>query len=954
MKTLCRLKLTALLTLLLGFPLAWFAFSQQISETDSPIDRAAYQELAAREVMNVDDLESLIREARDWYAIITPPASDFILRQPVHPVIPFSWGHFPKDLPDVLGDRYEYEYSVPVYKLRAVEDRETRQLHFYGNDNEMLFTINAPGDYDPFQMLKARYPGLYSGRYPFSEVQSYEAMYDPARVELIVTLIPTEYVEYYLYAQAKVFEYQRSLKSEDEDGGGILMLMGGSGELRITGMTLQTNGTLLELSYPEEFTNTVDVFATQYLPEGVWLLIDSGLIPDGTNAITWLRESHKNFEVITFADGATDSDGDGFPDSHEFLLYGTDFDSDASYPVTVQGEIAYTGIETGAIHVLMIPEADDNWSMARAITLQGPGPFTSAPVANFAPYVLRAFRDPDGSGRYEQWKPVGEYPFSLYLEENVANIAIHVEDVPSIWGTLDYGGSVTGDVYVVAISEHEWDTTYHTTIPWVQAQGSLTGDPVHVSFPLSYTITGIPPGDYYVRAWIDENGDGQFNHMEEGGQFALDRIPISNRVTEVDFTIALDSVDDGIPDWWKMEHFAGPFSQGSGADDDPDGDGFTNSEEYNMASSPISTVRNGPQLAEALRRATLRVDIDDSENCGGSNDESQDRTAVFQVGQLEDVGYILSVEVEGVVENHNSNYDFVTVNDVYFFSSNNNLQECSNMAFKVESQEIIAISGGEIILRYDTIDSMYHVGAYAEMMEAAHVGTIQLEFDVLDWNPLMEDSENHYVAIISAPPNHFSTSLPRLDVGDTFTLDATVRITTNPEIPVNIADDICSQWKLRIFQNVIAHNDHRIIWTTNYVTATINPLPGYDPVEDEAPFLYAGHQVSLSVADSPADSLRPLWNPLGGQPNNPLTQIIRETTFATWLVAEHQDTSKRTYLKWVEWNVAYVVTYDVSASSVGTSLTVWSFDLLGHGDGMGAHVPSFTGFTETITEHPLP
>jgi len=56
MKTLRRLKLTTLHILSLGFPLAWLAFSQQTSKTESPIDIHAYQDLMAHQVMDVDDL----------------------------------------------------------------------------------------------------------------------------------------------------------------------------------------------------------------------------------------------------------------------------------------------------------------------------------------------------------------------------------------------------------------------------------------------------------------------------------------------------------------------------------------------------------------------------------------------------------------------------------------------------------------------------------------------------------------------------------------------------------------------------------------------------------------------------------------------------------------------------------------------------------------------------------
>ncbi len=217
-----RRKISTALVWILGLPLVWLALSQQSAETDSPIDPYAYHAVMERQIMDTADLDDLVRDERWIYERITPPFADFVLRQPVAPVIPFDWEHFPDNLPELLGDRYQYEYSVPVYKLRAVEDRQTRQLHFYEVPAEPLalqsgtgilpvdhvnhhlgseyplFSIPAPADYDPFAWLKSRYPGLYSGRYALSEIHAMEAQYDPARIELLVTLIPTDYVEHHL------------------------------------------------------------------------------------------------------------------------------------------------------------------------------------------------------------------------------------------------------------------------------------------------------------------------------------------------------------------------------------------------------------------------------------------------------------------------------------------------------------------------------------------------------------------------------------------------------------------------------------------------------------------------------------------------------------------------------------------------------------------------------------
>lgn len=65
-----------------------------------------------------------------------------------------------------------------------------------------------------------------------------------------------------------------------------------------------------------------------------------------------------------------------------------------------------------------------------------------------------------------------------------------------------------------------------------------------------------------------------------------------------------DSVGDGLPDAWRSAHFGGVVSGRSGADDDPDGDGLTNREEFaiggdpNVAEEPLAPffVQNGSKL----------------------------------------------------------------------------------------------------------------------------------------------------------------------------------------------------------------------------------------------------------------------------------------------------------------------------------------------------------------------
>jgi hypothetical protein len=96
----------------------------------------------------------------------------------------------------------------------------------------------------------------------------------------------------------------------------------------------------------------------------------------------------------------------------------------------------------------------------------------------------------------------------------------------------------------------------------------------------------LPAGDYYLRAFRDTDGNGFPDWFEAQGLHALNPVRLPPDVGTADIVLSDPDTDhDRLPDWWEMLHFNG---LGQLADDDPDKDGRTNEDEYDLACDPLN------------------------------------------------------------------------------------------------------------------------------------------------------------------------------------------------------------------------------------------------------------------------------------------------------------------------------------------------------------------------------
>jgi len=280
--------------------------------------------LAARTVSGVSDLAALFKAQQATYLRITPPASDFVLRQSCG-TVPFDPNGFPDDF--LNGLVAETNKGCLVYTVVVAEDPTTRETVFANSQGREIHAIAAATGYDPWWFLESIYPDLGSDKYSDAQVAWLKACYDPAHVQITVTLLPVVSISAYAAAVAD----EGAMASLALDG--VVPLMQFSGQvsnLQFTAIEVKTNGMLLTLAYPNNFTNRMDIFTCTNLLGAYWDLAATVNVGT-TNWIEWLDSSPPGLRFYTAGNADVDSDHDGIPDAREVFMYHTcptNWDSD--------------------------------------------------------------------------------------------------------------------------------------------------------------------------------------------------------------------------------------------------------------------------------------------------------------------------------------------------------------------------------------------------------------------------------------------------------------------------------------------------------------------------------------------------------------------------------------------------------------------------------------------------
>ncbi|NOY79436.1 MAG: hypothetical protein GXP31_00375 [Kiritimatiellaeota bacterium] len=157
--------------------------------------------------------------------------------------------------------------------------------------------------------------------------------------------------------------------------------------------------------------------------------------------------------------------------------------------------------------------------------------------------------------------------------------------VSGFWG----GVGNTGEAYDLSGAVLYTGRQPGSIVVQVFLNASFAGAPVRSvevvsSSRTSYTFANLPAATWYVRAFVDADGDFSPGPTEAAGTYPS-AVVLDSDVTGVDIALTdPDSDDDQLPDWWEQACFgnldAGPL-------DDPDDDGSSNLDEYAQGSNPL-------------------------------------------------------------------------------------------------------------------------------------------------------------------------------------------------------------------------------------------------------------------------------------------------------------------------------------------------------------------------------
>ena len=144
--------------------------------------------------VRLPELAAWFRAQQQWVLPIAPPTGSPFLQHGHPKALPFEPADFPLEMRQKLPGLVAYD--CPVYPIFLIEDPDTRATVILNMHGEPVHSIPPPPDFNPSAYAQEKFPGLGTD----AESSALLALYDPARIQIAVDLVPAEFYADYLAA----------------------------------------------------------------------------------------------------------------------------------------------------------------------------------------------------------------------------------------------------------------------------------------------------------------------------------------------------------------------------------------------------------------------------------------------------------------------------------------------------------------------------------------------------------------------------------------------------------------------------------------------------------------------------------------------------------------------------------------------------------------------------------
>lgn len=265
-------------------------------------------------ITSVYGLETLFVDQQRAFLPIAPPSEEVYLH-PYGRVLPVDWKEFPKEFARQMVAEMDAN-GFPIYRITIYEDPATRETVFLNAYGTEVYRLPPEKDYNPYAWQVDTFRITTT-----AELDSwYQWIYDPAHIAAEFLLIPeTFHADYEATLQELA---TRELLLEP-----ISMMM--SLPAVVTNLQLAIGNTgnetvEVEVGWPVEFTNRLEIYVASDLIAGDWQLALTNINTVGSSSYVW-EDTDTNLTKRMYAAGNADvdSDGDGIPDAREKYIFKT-------------------------------------------------------------------------------------------------------------------------------------------------------------------------------------------------------------------------------------------------------------------------------------------------------------------------------------------------------------------------------------------------------------------------------------------------------------------------------------------------------------------------------------------------------------------------------------------------------------------------------------------------------